>query len=778
MHTLTADGESGWWSSVAVDAIGNRYVTGALRGTLNLELPQGRQVLDTAGNLDTLVAKYGPGGDLLWARTFHVSADGLGHHIFVDRAGRVWLVGYAQGQVDWDPGSGLPRLTSPGPHSWVLLQLSTEGNLCWAHLIRFPQEFTFMASAGLSPEGDLYLSGPISGRVEFDRKPGTMSLTSANAVDAFVAKYTVRGDCSWARLIEGARRKTVLTVGRDGNVVLAGQFEHRADFGNTVLTAPQESSYLAKVDRTGTFLWARVTGCDARVAVNRIAQDAAGHIYVTGDYWPGATIGGVSLADTNNISVYLARLDEQGTPLWVRSAKGSGENHANGLALDGAGHVYVSGGFRHQIDFDSSAGGDTRECRSPTDYNAFVWKVDEDGNHSGVWTIESNVRSSTVGLACDARHQVHAVGYAEGASQLMNLTSPGLHVYLAQFQPTAAEATSARYEHTSGISALAYAPDGRSLALGDSQRQVRIWEPAPAAKAPASLSHQPDECWAIAFSPDGNRLVSGGDNDKDPRNLKVWDVGTGQQLWSAAKHAALVSCVAYSPDGRLIAAGDYANAVRLWQAADGNEAALLEGHTGAVRCLAFSPDGGLLASGAQDHTIRVWDTGSGRLLQTLQGHTNNVRGLVFSPDGRWLVSASSDATARLWDVVSGRCTQVFDAPSGLHSVVLSRDGQELFAGSRSGQIHRWDLSTSQELPTLPGHTKEIRALALCSDGRTLASAGEDGTIMLGNPSIGLELLTLRGHTKAVNGLAFAPGGDMLVSACHDGTIGVWRAPAK
>ena len=246
------------------------------------------------------------------------------------------------------------------------------------------------------------------------------------------------------------------------------------------------------------------------------------------------------------------------------------------------------------------------------------------------------------------------------------------------------------------------------------------------ATAPTVQAQAPLGVRAVAFSPDGKLLAAGTGQPKEHGTVTLWDVATRQQRWTH-KGKAGIPAVAFSPDGQTLAIGGYDNAARLLDPATGKLRATLK-HPQGVRAVAFSPDGKRLATGGLDRRIRVWDLATGKELLTCTGHGSWISTIAYSPDGMYLLSAAGDDGAKLWDARTGagqRSFQHYYMPCA-H---FSPDGRWILTGSFDGTTRLWNAATGAQRLRFSG-TGGVRQLAYSPATRTLAVCGTGREINL------------------------------------------------
>jgi WD40 repeat protein/serine/threonine protein kinase len=336
--------------------------------------------------------------------------------------------------------------------------------------------------------------------------------------------------------------------------------------------------------------------------------------------------------------------------------------------------------------------------------------------------------------------------------------------------------------HARSVASVAFHPDGKHLATTGADRKVKVWDLTAEREVftgPCDAIRIFGTAYTVAFSPDGRQLAAGGGGA-----VSVWDWENRQLLHAFPGHEFHSIPVAFSPDGRRLATGGAPRAgQRLWDTKAGGEPLrTFPGHRHPVSALAFSPDGERLASASFDHNVKVWDTTTGDLLHTLL-HTGAVECVAFSPDGRRLASAGEDKTVRLWDATTGReVLGLSGHTSRCGCVAFSPDGGRLASASTDGTIRLWDATPlrgdkGQETLTFT-HTDEIYSVAVSPDGQRVASAGYDTTVKVWDAATTRVVVPLTGHTLVVFCVAWQPGGRRIAASGSEGrrhTVKVWDA---
>jgi eukaryotic-like serine/threonine-protein kinase len=374
--------------------------------------------------------------------------------------------------------------------------------------------------------------------------------------------------------------------------------------------------------------------------------------------------------------------------------------------------------------------------------------------------------------------------------------------------------------HNGPVKDVVFTPDGRRLVSAGWDKTLKIWE-VKTGQETLTLRGHVDTVMKLEFSRDGDRLISTGLED-----AKIWDARPGDDaatlgVMSVLGHSSLVTSVAFSPNGRLLATADADRLINVW-----NLAGLAQGRLTLDRSfqrdpdigvsIAFSPDSRRLAStGWVDACLQVWDTETSRSIIQPVHKSNGGRGLAFSPDGTRIGSTGPGAIGEydaatgetLWRdkalgnmnslayspdgkylaVSNHRCVSIRDResskelitlehPAIIWGVAFSPDSQGVVTACFDHSLRLWDPTNGRELREFRGHTDRTICVAFSPDGQRLASGGDDSTVKVWDVASGRELVTLRGHRGCVWSVAFSPNGAWLSSAgghAGKGEVKIW-----
>jgi len=332
--------------------------------------------------------------------------------------------------------------------------------------------------------------------------------------------------------------------------------------------------------------------------------------------------------------------------------------------------------------------------------------------------------------------------------------------------------------HTGWIRSVTFSPNGTTLATGSLDKTVRLWDVA-TGKLIKTLSGHTAFISSLAFAPDGTSLASSSSDG----SVRLWDTATGQQRSSftftsqvnpSNNQPIWVTGLAFSPDGKILAAGQADGTVAILDATTGTQQRSLIGHSDIVvsRAVQFSPNGKTLATGSFDGTVRLWDATSGTQIAVLRGHGLRVLSLSFSADGRHLVSTSDQGGQLLvWDVQQASVSNSLQIGQGLiASILFSQDGSVLGTVGYNGTA-RLQLLEQDRFRVLLGASSANKSLAFLSVGRVVSITDQNTlTVIAPNEPQAKQLTGLDGRLLNV---VTSANSQLIVAGNSTGEIGLW-----
>jgi RNA polymerase sigma factor (sigma-70 family) len=385
---------------------------------------------------------------------------------------------------------------------------------------------------------------------------------------------------------------------------------------------------------------------------------------------------------------------------------------------------------------------------------------------------------------------VTALAFTADGKQLVSASNHVIRVWDAA---TGKEVRQLEAINTMG---LAVSPLGKVMASAQNSN-IQVWDVATG--KPKFTRHTPG--FAVAISPDGRVLATGGRTRRfgvDPP-VELWDLRTGNKLRSLSGSMYQVFGLAFSPNGKSLAAvtcGDSGfsppksarksarpQIVRLWDVEAG-KLQELDGHAGGATSLAFSPDRKVLATGGHDGALIWWDSATRKQLRKIKlvedvyyhrkGNgidRGGIHALAFAPNGKTIASANHDGTVRLFEAATGKQLQVLRGHAhSVACVAFSPNGKVLASGSKDTTVRLWDTTTGALLNPRAGHDGGVASVLVSADGKRAVSAGHDRTLRIWDLTTARELRTVRDFKSAIHGVALSPDGKIIAVGMEDGNI--------
>lgn len=377
--------------------------------------------------------------------------------------------------------------------------------------------------------------------------------------------------------------------------------------------------------------------------------------------------------------------------------------------------------------------------------------------------------------------------------------------------------------HSFYASAVAFSPTNNIIASCSIDKTVKLWDIRIGKEIPIPITGLTKPQNTLAFSPDGQTLAVGGDDNTirllniQQNSVVTLDAGAGitnlaysadgslliaqcdnqaVKIYDAAKKAFLREVVgvakqaAISPNGRILASVDKSSqedddmdirrTVALWNVFNGKKLRTFIGNSPRVLCFAFSPDGTKITTGGADRAMRTYDVATGRDASEFNGYRKVIKAVAFDKTGNHLATAHSDKDGnniRLWDLEKGTEPADLKAPLiQVASLSYTADGKTLAAGGTSldnKSIVVWNVETSKITKTITTDDSPIQAVAISPDGSMIASGAIDSVVSLWSVASGKLDKKLRGHKKSVYSVAFSPDGKTLATASSDRSVRLW-----
>jgi WD40 repeat protein len=357
-----------------------------------------------------------------------------------------------------------------------------------------------------------------------------------------------------------------------------------------------------------------------------------------------------------------------------------------------------------------------------------------------------------------------------------------------------AAARAAEAQEELHVRAVVFSPDGKLLAAGTGEAKeqgtVTLWDVATRQRR---WTHtESDGVPALAFSPDGRTLAIAL-IDNAARLLDVATVMVNRTL----PHPKNVRGLAFSPDGKRLATACWDKTVRIWDVATGTEQVRCTGQGDRIFTVAFSPDGKYLLSAGGDDGAKLWDAATGAEKRTFKHYFMPCA--LFAPDGRWIITGSYDGTTRLWDVQTGAERARFSGTGGVSQMAFCEAAQTLAVCGTGREISLFGLTSNEPSDKELEHirtllaklddesydareatSKELLAVGFVAEAelRRAAKEARSVEVRIRARRIRQEMLsrpraTLRGHTDEVVSVAFSPNGKLLASGSRDGSLRLW-----
>jgi hypothetical protein len=447
-------------NSIALDETGNILVTGTIgSGSSGAIFGEGETNETTLSINGSFLAKFEESGELLWVQQIGESNNGItGYAIDADLDGNIYVSGTFFQEATFGVGQTNETTLTGTSGEIFLAKYDADGNLVWA-LSEGGDNDDNPGGRGLKvdDDGNIYLTGTFWGTVTFAEGESSETVFTSEASTFFLAKYDTNGTMIWIQRSESGSNSSGgknLDIDNQENIYITGNYFNSVIFGEgfsneTTLNDENESSYIAKYDNNGNFIWAIEPFSSGTGDISGDLQiDSEGSVLFTGSFSGTITLGQgtqkeVQLSGAGLDEIIVAKYSSEGEFIWAKSPKSTGDDRGVGLAVDSNSNVFITGYYGSQIQFGVGESNDTTiENTGSSDLfiakfspsGEFIWVTSAEGSE---WEQGKDIQIDNAGNAYLTGFYRSNITFGSSESMETSLSIEGFNdIFIAKFKST------------------------------------------------------------------------------------------------------------------------------------------------------------------------------------------------------------------------------------------------------------------------------------------------------------------------------------------------------
>lgn len=400
-------------NAITTDLRGNLYIVGELGSSGLPTIKLGSIILKSNGGYDIFIAKYDNTGKLIWAKSIGGEGFESPKSIFNDSKGNLYITGYFDSkEIKFDE----TILTGNGNVNIFLAKYDSSGTLLWASQSKGDDLGPCVSnSVTADTSGNIYVTGYFDSPV---MHIGNDSLINNAYTSIFLVKYSSSGNVIWAKKADGnfSDVGNGITIDNNGYVYVTGGFASSIIYFDSIslINTGYVNVFIAKYNPNGKVIWAKSAGSDNSDIGNCITTDFNNNVYIAGNFYSKNFIICDTILINSDIDstpdIFIAKYNKNGDFIWATNPYGKGYEEVTGIANDGIGNTYITGGFaEHEITF----GNTTLKNKNEETLNIFAAKYDSSGNT--IWAKNaigsSGLGDEANGIACDTSGIAYITGF-------------------------------------------------------------------------------------------------------------------------------------------------------------------------------------------------------------------------------------------------------------------------------------------------------------------------------------------------------------------------------